>query len=59
MLRFLDGPTNSKFQMPEKISVARNPRTRRKTTTFITHGGASKVGSRIDAAWITNQATTT
>ena len=26
--------------------------------TFITHGGASYVGKRIDAAWISSHATT-
>src|SRR4051812_5817362 len=42
----------------DKTSAAGNPRIRTTTNTFIVHAGASKVGKRIDAAWISSQAIT-
>ena len=42
----------------EKISAAGKPSAIRATKTFITHGGASNVGNKIDAACTTSQLTT-
>src|SRR5207244_11602398 len=40
-----------------RIKATGNPRMTAVTNTFITHGGASKVGNRIEAAWINSHAT--
>src|SRR5207247_126346 len=42
----------------EIITEMTNPKARKTTKAFITQAGASNVGSRIDAAWISNHATT-
>src|SRR5439155_26970804 len=40
-----------------RISATGNPRITAVTNTFITHGGASNVGKRMEPAWINNHAT--
>jgi hypothetical protein len=40
------------------MSAAGKPRTRTTTRIFMAEGGASKVGKRIEAAWISSQPTT-
>ena len=42
----------------EIITARTNPKPRKTTKAFITQFGASNVGSKIDAAWMTSQATT-
>src|SRR6266566_3744613 len=59
------GVTSSERRSPSGVSsnaharirATGKPRITAVTNTFITHGGASKVGKRIEAAWISSHAT--
>ncbi len=55
-VRFRPSGVASKAQ--EIIAEMTKPKARRTTKAFITQTGASKVGSKIDAAWIRSHATT-
>jgi hypothetical protein len=55
-VRFIPCGVMSKIH--ERIAERTKPSARSTTTTFIIHGGASKVGRKIDAAWISSQETT-
>src|SRR5438552_19052410 len=66
-LRVFDssGATSSERRIPSgvssnahaRISATGKPRITAVTNTFITQGGASKVGNRMEAAWINSHAT--
>ena len=50
-------PSGVRSNAHARISATGNPRMTAVTNTFITHVGASKVGNRIEAAWINSHAT--
>jgi len=51
-------PSGVASNAQEIITDMTKPKARRTTKAFITQFGASNVGSKIDAAWMTSQATT-
>ena len=51
-------PSGVASNAQEIITKMTNPKARNTTKAFITQVGASNVGSKIDAAWMSNQATT-
>ena len=55
-VRFTPCGVSSKAQA--MTSAIGNPAAIAMTNIFITHPGASKVGNKIDAAWISSHATT-
>jgi hypothetical protein len=44
----------SDLKSPAAITAGTNPSTRRTTRIFMAHAGASKVGNRIEPAWISS-----
>jgi hypothetical protein len=51
-------PSGVSSNAQARITAIGKPSTTAITTTFITQLGASNVGSKIDAAWMSNHATT-
>jgi len=54
---FFRAPKSFRGQLECQIRATGKPRITAVTNTFITHGGASKVGKRMEAAWISSHAT--
>jgi hypothetical protein len=55
-VRFIPSAVISKIH--ERIAEGTKPSARNRTTAFIIHAGASNVGRKIDAAWISSHDTT-
>ena len=51
-------PSGVSSKAQAKIIASGNPSATAAMNTFITHGGASNVGNKIDASWISSHATT-
>src|SRR3954467_9798309 len=51
-------PSGVASNAQEIITEMTNPKARKTTNAFITQGGASNVGNKMEAAWINSHATT-